>query len=517
MFDRLSEGFSSVIRRLSGKGAITEANVREAMEDVRTSLLEADVAVEVVDSFTRGVVDDAIGKEVTKSLNPGQEMIGVVYDRLVMLLGDLPNVPEGATQEDIAKLLMADGPGIPVTTPGPTVVMMSGLQGSGKTTTCGKLAAWLKKRGRSSLLVAADLQRPAAVEQLHTVASAVDASSPGSARVHFYSEIDKTAEYGKAVGVAVGVCERGVAEGRRLGVDVVILDTAGRLHVNDALMSELKQVNARLKPDQVFLVVDAMTGQDAVRSAKTFHEQLEIDGLIFTKFDSDTRGGAVLSVKSITGAKIRFLGTGEKLEALEEFHPVRIAGRILGMGDVVSLVNKAREQVSDEEAQRLEEKMAKGEMTLEDFLGQLKSLRRMGPMKQVLGMLPGIGGALKNFDVEDSRLDKIEGMINSMTKQERRKPELLNNSRRRRIAKGSGTTEMEIGALIKQFSAISTVSKHLAGLSTGDKLKAMKAMSGAGSGGAGPGMGGGGMGGMGMPTKKSSFMPSLKSKFKKRK
>lgn len=514
MFDRLSEGFSSVLRKLSGKGTITEANVREAMEEVRSALLEADVALEVVNSFTDGVVADAVGKEVTKSLNPGQEMIGVVYDRLIMLLGDLPSVPEGASQEEIAKMLMADGPGVMTISPGPTIVMMAGLQGSGKTTTCGKLAAWLKKRGRSSMLVAADLQRPAAVDQLQTVAETVNRDAAGAAQVHFYSEPDKTAAYGQAVGVAVGVCERAIEQARKLGVDTVILDTAGRLHVNDALMGELKQINLRVKPHQIFLVVDAMTGQDAVRSAKAFHEQLEVDGLIFTKFDSDTRGGAALSVKSVTGAKIRFIGVGEKLDALEEFHPVRIAGRILGMGDVVSLVQKAKEQVSDDEAKAIEEKMAKGEMTLDDFLSQLRSLRRMGPMKQLLGLLPGVGSMLKGVNIEDDKLDRVEGMIHSMTSAERKKPDLLNNSRRRRIAKGSATSEQEIGTLVKQFTTISQVSKQLASMSTADKMKAMKAMSAAQSGALPPGS----MAGMGgMMRKGSTHSPSIKDRFKKRK
>ncbi|MBL0869175.1 MAG: signal recognition particle protein [Phycisphaerales bacterium] len=512
MFDRLSDGFSSVLRKLSGKGAISESNVREAMEQVRTALLEADVALEVVNSFTEGVLKDALGREVTKSLNPGQEMIGIVYDRLVQLLGDLPEVPAGASQEDIAKMMMADGPGVAAAEPGPTIVMMCGLQGSGKTTTCGKLAGWLKKRGRSVMLVAADLQRPAAVDQLQTVAEQVQRDLPGGATVTFYSEPEKTAEYGKAVGVAVGVCERAVAKARSMGVDTVILDTAGRLHVNDQLMDELKQVNLRLKPHQIFLVVDAMTGQDAVRSAKSFHEKLEVDGLIFTKFDSDTRGGAALSVKSITGAKIRFVGVGEKLDAIEEFHPVRVAGRILGMGDVVSLVQKAREQVSEEDAKALEEKLAKGEMTLEDFLNQLRSLRRMGPMKQLLGLLPGIGSALKNINIEDEKLDRVEGIIHSMTKDERRKPELLNSSRRRRIAKGSGTSENEVAALVKQFTTISQISKQMAGMSALDKMKAVKQLGAAGQGPMLPSMGS-----SFLRNKGTSYTPSIKDRFKKRK
>lgn len=514
MFDRLSDGFSSVLRKLSGKGSISESNVREAMDEVRTALLDADVSLDVVNAFCDGVMKDAIGREVTKSLQPGQEMIGVVYDRLVALLGEAPRIAPDATPEQAAAELMKDGPGIMSVSPGPTVVMMCGLQGSGKTTTCGKLAAWLKKRGRSSMLVAADLQRPAAVEQLQIVAETVNAQAPGPAQVHFYGEPDKTAAYGKAVGVAVGVCQRAVAEARARGVDTVILDTAGRLHVNDALMDELQQVNRMLHPHQVFLVVDSMTGQDAVRSAKAFHERLEVDGLIFTKFDSDTRGGAALSVKTITGAAIRFVGVGEKFDALEEFQPARAAGRILGMGDVLSLVQKAKEQVSEEEAAKLEEKMSKGEMTLDDFLGQLRSLRRMGPLKQLMGLLPGVGSALKNVNIDDKQIDRVEGMVHSMTAEERRKPSLINNARRRRISAGSGTKQEEVGGLVKQFETVTRLSQQLAGMSAMQKVKAVKDLSSSGGmEGLMPGVSG--MPGLARP-KGSSFSPSIKSKFKKR-
>lgn len=509
MFERLSEGFSSVLRTLSGKGQISESNVRAAMAQVRSALLEADVALEVVEGFTGEVLRDALGRDVTKSLQPGQEFIGIVYERLVELLGQAPEVPPGATPEETAKALMQDGPGVIQVSPGPTVVMMAGLQGSGKTTTCGKLAAWLKKRGRSSMLVAADLQRPAAVEQLQTVAQQVAESAPGAARVLFYGEPERVAEYGKAVGAAVGVCQRGIARARAEGVDTVILDTAGRLHVNDALMDELSRVATLLGPHQIFLVIDAMTGQDAVRSAKAFHQRLEVDGLILTKFDSDTRGGAALSVKRVTGAQIRFIGVGERLDALEEFHAARIASRILGMGDVVSLVQRAREQVSEEEAKRLEEKLARGEMTMDDFLGQMRSIRRMGPLKQVLGLLPGVGSALKDLNLDDAHLDRIEGMVHSMTKAERKDPELINFSRRRRIATGSGTKPEEVGALVKQFQTISTLSKRLAGMSAAEKVRTVKQL----------GASQGAMTGMGSPlmrTRGSTHTESVKNRFKKR-
>lgn len=520
MFDRLSEGFSSVFRKLSGKGAISESNVREAMEDVRRALLEADVHLEVVKKFNDDVLSDAIGREVTKSVKPGQEMIAIVHDRLVELLGGTP----AGLDEETGLPLSAQAPGlgneepdagIMRVSPGPTIVMMCGLQGSGKTTTCGKLAAYLKKRGRSVMLCAADLQRPAAVEQLQTVAAQVAADAPGGAQVVFYGEPDKTAEYGKAVGVAVGVCQRALAEARRRGIDTLILDTAGRLHVNDALMDELHQVNRTLQPHQIFLVVDAMTGQDAVNSAKAFHERLEVDGIILTKFDSDTRGGAALSVKHVTGAPIKFIGTGEKLDAIEEFHAERIAGRILGMGDVVSLVEKAREQVSEEEAAKIEAKLAKGEMTMDDFLGQLRTLRRMGPLKQLLGLLPGVGSALKDVHIDDKELDRVEAIVSSMNKKERRHPSILDNSRRRRIARGSGTKPEQVGQLTKQFEVVNKLARQMGSMNAAAKVKAVKEM----------GKGGGGMAGMmpgvsGLPgfrTKGSTHTPSLKSRFKKRK
>ena len=468
MFDRLSDGFGTMFKKLSGKGTISESNVREAIEDVRTALLEADVHYDVVKTFTHDVMNSAIGRDVTKSLKPGQEMIGIVNEELVRLLGGRPE--DGAP-----------APGVLRVSPAPTVVMMCGLQGSGKTTTCGKLAAYLKKRGRSVMVCAADLQRPAAVEQLETVAKQVDEEMPGGAQVKFYGEPDKCAEYGKATGVAVGVCQRALAEARKQGIDTLILDTAGRLHVDDDLMGELNQVNKVIQPHQVFLVVDAMTGQDAVNSAKAFHERLEVDGVILTKFDSDTRGGAALSVKHVTGAPIRFIGIGEKMGALEEFHAERMASRILGMGDVVSLVEKAQEEVSEEEAQKLQEKMAKGEMTMDDFLGQLRTIRRMGPMKQLMGMLPGVGSMMKDVDIDDKQLDGVEAMIGSMTTEERKSPSQINVSRRKRIAKGSGKKDNEVGQLVKQFDTINKLTRQMAGMSTKDRVRAAKEMSGAGA------------------------------------
>ncbi|MEM1028147.1 MAG: signal recognition particle receptor subunit alpha, partial [Planctomycetota bacterium] len=371
MFNNLSDKFEGALRKLSGRGKISESNVREA-------LLEADVHYEVAESFCAKVLEQAVGAEVLDAVQPGQQMIKIVNDELVDLLGGERSVDPETGQPVAAEHIM-------YVEPGPTVLMMSGLQGSGKTTTCGKLAAYLKKKGKSVMLCAADLQRPAAVTQLQVLTEQVENEVEGPGRVSFYGEPDKVAAYGEAVGVAVDVCRNALKAAKREKADVLILDTAGRLHIDDDLMGELRRVNAAVMPHQIFLVIDAMTGQDAVNSAKAFNDQLELDAVILTKFDSDTRGGAALSVKSVTGKPIRFIGVGEKLDNLEEFHPDRIASRILGMGDIVSLVEKAQEQVSEEEALALQEKMAKGQLTMEDFLKQLKQLRRMGSMKSLLG------------------------------------------------------------------------------------------------------------------------------------
>ncbi len=499
MFEHLSDRLNTAINTLSGRGRISEANVREAMADVRRALLEADVHLEVVQQFCDQVVQDAIGQEVTKSLKPGQEMIGLVHTRLVELMGPSAEAP---VEGDAAIMLVE---------PPPTVVMMCGLQGSGKTTTCAKLAAYLKKRGRSVMIAAADLQRPAAVEQLGVLVSQVDAEGKGQARVHFYAEPDKCAEYGKATGVAVGVCQRALRAARESKVDVLVLDTAGRLHINDELMAELGSIGRTVNPHQIFLVVDAMVGQDAVNSAKAFHERLAIDGVILTKLDSDTRGGAALSVKQVTGAPIRFIGTGEKFDALEAFHAQRMAGRILGMGDVVSLIEKAQEEVSEQEAASLAEKMREGRLTMDDFLKQLRSIRRMGPMKQLLGFLPGVGSALTNVDVDERQLDRLTGIVHSMTPQERDDVKSLNKPRVKRIAKGAGTTPAEVNKLTKQFEMIQKMTRQMAGLGPMGKLKAMKSMTGgegALAGLAGPGS---------MGTRGSTKTVSVKHRFKQRK
>ncbi len=466
MFGQLHDKFNDVFRNLSGRGRITEANVREAMAEVKTALLEADVHYDVVQKFTREVIDEAVGEEVLKSLRPGQQMVKIVYDHLVKLMAG-----EGEDAEEVGSAP------IMFVQPGPTVLMMCGLQGSGKTTTCGKLAVRLKKQGKRVMLVAADLQRPAAVQQLETLAKQVQSDVEGPGSVGFYAEMDKVAEYGKAVGAAVTVCRNALRVAREQGCDVLILDTAGRLHINEALMDELHKVQQAVGPHHIFLVIDAMTGQDAVNSAKAFNEQLELDGVILTKFDSDTRGGAALSVKHITGKPIKFIGVGEKLDALEEFHADRIASRILGMGDVISLVEKAQEQVSEEEAVALQDKIAKGQLTMDDFLKQLRMLRKMGSMKSLLGMLPGIGSQLKDLNLDDKQIDRTEAIIKSMTKEERANRVKLDNSRRRRIAKGSGNQPEDVSKLVKGFEMVSNLSKQMSGMNMLQRMKAMSGLS----------------------------------------
>ncbi len=519
MFEKLNDTFSGLFRKLSGNDQISEKNVAEAMQDVRTALLDADVHLDVVNAFVASVMQDALGKQVTKTLNPAQEMIGIVHKRLIEFLGG--EAPDDAeTKAELAQT------GLPITLPkpvsaeglivknqfGPTVVMMTGLQGSGKTTTCGKLAAYLKKRGRSVMLAACDLQRPAAVEQLRTIATQVETEHAGGAQVHFYAEPDKCAEYGKAVGVAVQVALRALQEAKAKGVDTLIIDTAGRLHINDELMGELAQVQKITHPQHVFLVVDAMTGQDAVNSAKAFHERLTVDGVILTKFDSDTRGGAAISVKHVTGAPIKFVGVGEKIDALEEFLPERVAGRILGMGDVVSLVEKAQREINDDDAKTLQERMMKGEMSMDDFLKQLKTLRRMGPLKSLLGLLPGVGSMLKDVNIEDKQLDRVEAMINSMNREERKSPAIMNNSRRKRVATGSGASQDEVGRLTKQFEMVSKMTREMSGLSAMDRAKMASTMQSSDPAQAMAGM-------RGMFGRGTTFTPSIKggSGFKKRK
>lgn len=436
MFDTLTNRLSSVFRGLRGRGKITEANVAEVMQEIRTALLEADVHLEVAREFCNEVQKKAIGAEVIKTLRPADVMVKLVHDELVQLMGPV-------------------NPKIPFVSPGPTVLLMAGLQGSGKTTTCGKMARMLLTRAKRPLLVAADLKRPAAIDQLEVLG--------GQVGVPVYCERDHQN--------AVKVCRNGIAEARKKDRDLVILDTAGRLAIDDELMDELASVAKATTPHQVYLVLDAMTGQDAVHTAKVFNERLELDGVILTKFDSDTRGGAALSVKKVTGKPIKFIGVGEKLDALEEFHPDRVAGRILGMGDILSLVEQAQQQYDQAEAQKLEARMAKGAFSLEDFLGQLRKMRQMGSLRELVKKIPGMGDMMGDADIDESELSRMEAAIQSMTPRERENPKIIDGSRRRRIAKGAGCDPTDVGQLVKIFEPMRHMMKAMTGQSLMQRLR----------------------------------------------
>ena len=454
MLDNLQQKLNDVFRGLSGRGRISEENIRDAMRDVRTALLEADVNFGVVKDFVQKVQEKALGQEVIRSLKPGELMVKIVYDELVALMGPV----------DTAIYLVQ---------PPPTVIMMCGLQGSGKTTTCGKLAKYLVGKGHQPLLAAADLQRPAAVEQLKTLGEQVG--------VPVYTDPSKVAPHGEVQkGAAVAVCRAAINQARQTGRNIVILDTAGRLHIDQELMGELKEINSQLKPHQVFLVLDAMSGQDAVNSAKAFNEALEVDGLILTKFDSDTRGGALLSAKVVTGKPVKFIGTGEKLDGLEEFRPEGMAQRILGMGDIVSLVNTAMEKFDQEENARLQEKMAKGQFTLDDFMSQMKQVKRLGSMGQLMQLIPGMSQLssqlnMKGEDVEN-QMGRMQAIYNSMTKKERLKPELLDQNRRRRIARGAGVPLNEVGQFMKQFEMSRDMMQAVGGMGMKGKMGLLKGL-----------------------------------------
>jgi len=446
MFESLSASLTSALASLRGRGKLTESNMREGLGAVRTALLEADVAYDVVDTFLDKVVEGAIGAKVLETLDPGQQLVGVVHQELVNLMGPVDH-----------SLHLQAGRA--------TVIMLCGLQGSGKTTSCAKLAKRIKEQGSGVMLVAADLQRPAAIEQLAILGRQLGVP------VHTPDGVTDP----------VAVCNAGVARARKEGISVVILDTAGRLAIDQALMDELKRIDHTVGPDQVYLVVDAMTGQDAVRSAKAFNDALELDGVIMTKLDGDARGGAALSVKSVTGVPIKFIGTGEQIEALEDFHAERMAGRILGMGDVVTLVEVAQRKFDQDEMVRQEERLRTGEFTLEDFKKMLQQTRRLGPIGKVLGMIPGMG-QLKEL-VGDADLDKdmgrLFGIIDSMTPQERRNPgKVIDQQRRRRIATGAGVQLQEVSDLVKQFDGMSAMMKGMAGMGMRERVQQMQAMQG---------------------------------------
>ena len=429
MFEGLSEKLQAVFRKVRGEGHLTEANVRDSLREIRLALLEADVNFQIVKDLIGRVRERALGDEVLKSLTPGQQFVKVVRDALVEVLG------EGAA--DLAS---------PPKRPG--ALMMVGLQGSGKTTTAGKIGLRLKSRGHSPLLVPCDVYRPAAIEQLRVVAK--------SAGVAFHEPGDCRDP--------LQIARDAMAAAASTGYDVVLLDTAGRLHIDEELMEELRQLQSEIKPFEVLYVADSMTGQDAVRSAGEFHASLSLTGIVLTKMDGDARGGAALSVKYVTGVPIKFVGTGEKLEDLERFHPDRMASRILGMGDVLTLIEKAETVFDEDEARKLEKKLrGKESLNLDDFRDQLRKLRKMGPLGQILEMIPGLGGKLSGDDVDEMELKRVEAILDSMTTRERQDHTLLNGSRKRRIARGSGTKVPDVNRLLKQFVQMRKMMKGMAG------------------------------------------------------
>jgi signal recognition particle subunit SRP54 len=428
MFESLSDKLDAIFKKLKGRGLLKEEDVDVALKEIRLALLEADVNFKVVKDFVEHVRERAIGKEVLESLSPGQQVVKIVHDSLCELLG-VSN----------SRIQLAPNP--------PTIVMMIGLQGSGKTTTSAKLALFFKKEGRRPLLVAADLQRPAAIDQL----------------VALGKQIDVPVFATKEIKDPVTVCSAAVKQAKLDGRDVVILDTAGRLHINEDLMNELLRVKGTVNPREILLVADAMTGQDAVNMAKSFNEQIGIDGIILTKMDGDARGGAALSIRSVTGKPIKFIGSGEKVDTLEPFYPDRIAGRILGMGDVLTLIEQAQQTIDLKEAEKFQKQIMDESFTFEDLRDQLKKLRSMGPLENLLGMIPGMNKAMKDVKVDEKEFVKIEAIINSMTPKERRNHNIINGSRKKRIAAGSGTTAADINQLVKQYLEMKKMMKMFKG------------------------------------------------------
>ncbi|WP_165063588.1 signal recognition particle protein [Paludisphaera rhizosphaerae] len=439
MFDDLQKRLSSAFKRFRVSGVLTEANMKEGLREVRTALLEADVNYNVVQDFMSRVQEKATGAQVIKSVRPEQQLVKIVHDELVETMGP-------------------SDPAIRFEKSGPTIIMLCGLQGSGKTTTSGKLAKLLTSQQRKPLLVAADLQRPAAVEQLKVVGEQIG--------VPVFSETGVN---------PVKLCQDALVEANRKGCDTLILDTAGRLHVDDELMAELVQIEKKVRPHHVFFVCDAMTGQDAVASAEAFNKALELDGVILTKLDGDARGGAALSVRKVTGVPVKFVGKGEKLDRLEPFDPERLVGQMLGMGDIVGLVNAAQATVDAEEARLQQERMAKGKFDLEDFRKQIVQIKKMGSVQDVMSMFPGMGQmteSLGGIDA-DGEVKRIQGIIDSMTPRERSRPDLIDISRRRRIAAGAGVDPSDVSGLVKQFDAMAAFVKQMSQMSMLDKLKAM--------------------------------------------
>lgn len=427
LFSSLSEKFNHIFSKLTKRGKLTELEIKEAMREVRIALLEADVNYMVAKKFVADVSQKAIGEEVMKSLTPGQMVIKIVKDELTKLISS-----------DNQKLQVASNP--------PTVIMMCGLQGAGKTTMCGKLAAHLKKSGKKPLLVACDIYRPAAINQLQVVGKTANAEV-----------------FERGTQNPVKTAKQGIEHARKQGYDTVIIDTAGRLHINEELMEELRQIKKEVKPTEILLVVDAMTGQDAVTISESFNNDLDITGVVLTKLDGDTRGGAALSIKAITGKPIKFSGVGEKIGDLEPFHPERIASRILGMGDVLSLIEKAQEAVTEEEARKMTEKLRENSFTFEDYLTQMESLKKMGNLTDLIGMIPGMASKMKGVNIDEHQLEVNKAIIQSMTREERLNPDIIKASRRKRIATGSGTTIQQVNALLKQFEQSKEMMKQLKG------------------------------------------------------
>src|SRR6478735_523864 len=442
MFESLSDRFDGIFKNLRGKGRLSEADVDEVLREIRLALLEADVNFTVVKGLVARIRERAIGADLHGALNPAQQVIDIVHQELTATLGG-----------ETIKIAYASKP--------PTVVLLAGLQGSGKTTASAKLARWFKAQGRNPMLVGADLQRPAAVQQLRTLAKQVD--------VPVYSAEDDVVASGQ--GDPVAVAQGCIAEAKRLGKDVVIVDTAGRLAIDAELMEQVRQISEATSPKYTFLVVDAMTGQDAVTVAENFHEALELDGVILTKLDGDARGGAALSVKEVVGKPIAFASTGEKLDDFDLFHPDRLAGRILGMGDVLTLIDKAKDAFDEQEAEAAANSLLEGQFTFEDFLEQMQQVKKMGPIGNLVGMMPGMPKELKNQEIDDKELSRIEGIIHSMTIAERRNPKLIDGSRRLRIANGSGVSTSEVNALLKQFDEVQKMMKGLGGKVLGRKGK----------------------------------------------
>ena len=426
MFGGLTEKLSNAFKKFKNKGKLTEADVKEGMREVKLALLEADVNFKVVKDFVKSVTERAVGEQVLESLVPAQQIIKIVNEELIKLMG-------------------GESPKINISPKPPTVIMMVGLQGAGKTTHAGKIANMYKQKGKNPLLVACDVYRPAAIDQLHIVGESVN--------VPVFSMGTKISP--------VEIAKAGVGHAKKNGHDMVLIDTAGRLHIDEALMEELVKIKESTEPTEILLTVDAMTGQDAVNVAKTFNDLLDITGVVMTKMDGDTRGGAALSVKYITGKPIKFIGTGEKMDAIELFHPDRIASRILGMGDVLSLIEKAEAAFDEKNAREMEKKFREQTFSLEDFLEQLYQLKKMGNLEQIIGMMPGVkAGSLKDAQVDEAQMKRIEAIILSMTREERLRPETINGSRRKRIAKGSGTSVEEVNKLLRQFDQMKKLMKQ---------------------------------------------------------